>query len=149
MEETLRALGGILLNAIPTFVLIVFLFFFLRFAFIGPMERVMKARYDATEGARKLAEETVHRSEARGREYEEAIRAARAEIYQAQDQLHRQLQQEQEAQIAAARAESDEFIKRAKEELSRDVEQAKLALDRDSEMLAGQIAEIVLNRSVA
>ena len=149
MEETLRALSGILLNAIPTFLLVVFLFFFLCFAFFRPLERVLKARYDATEGARKLAEETVQRAEAKTREYDEKLRAARAEIYQSQEESHRKLQDERDQQLAAARAGAEEAIRQAKEQLAQDVAAAKLALDRDSDLLAGQIADTVMKRSAA
>ena len=38
MEETLHALGGILLRAIPTFLLVILLHFFLKYSFFGPLE---------------------------------------------------------------------------------------------------------------
>ena len=59
MESTLAALGGILLKALPTFFLFIFLHLYLRFVFFKPLEKVLKARYDATEGARKLAEASL------------------------------------------------------------------------------------------
>src|ERR1700691_1437351 len=103
MDDTLRALGEILLKAVPTFLLVVFLHFYLKKMFFQPMERVLRERFEATEGARKLAEQALARAAARTAEYEAAIRAARSEIYQGQEQFYKQLQESQSAQIAAAR----------------------------------------------
>ena len=50
MEETLRALGGILLKAVPTFILVILLHFYLKFIFFKPLQRVLRLRYEATEG---------------------------------------------------------------------------------------------------
>ena len=48
----LHALGGILLRAVPTFLLIILLHFYLKSIFFKPLERVLEARSEATEGAR-------------------------------------------------------------------------------------------------
>jgi F-type H+-transporting ATPase subunit b len=149
MEETLRALGGILLNAVPTFILVILLHFFLKYSFFRPLERVLTARYEATEGARKLAEETVAKAEAKAREYEAAMRAARAEIYQAEDQIHRRLVEERAAQVRTARAGAEAAIKAAKAELAADAARARRVLEYESERLAGQIADVVLKRGAA
>ena len=55
MEATLHALGGIIIRAIPTFMLVILLYFFLKYAFFQPLDRILKARYEASEGARKRA----------------------------------------------------------------------------------------------
>src|SRR5690349_20180209 len=98
MEATLHALAGILLRAIPTFLLVILLHFFLKYSFFRPLDRTLKARYDATEGARKGAEEMIGKAAARTAEYEAAMRAARGEIYQAQEQLHQKLEAERRAE---------------------------------------------------
>jgi F-type H+-transporting ATPase subunit b len=149
MEETLHALGGILLKAIPTFILVILLNFFLKYSFFGPLERILKSRYDATEGARKRAEETIARAEAKTAEYEAALRSARAEIYQEQEKLHQRLEQERKAEVQAARASADQAIRQARAELGADVEQAKLELAGQTDVLADQIADVVLGRSMA
>ena len=92
MEETLRQLGGILLRAVPTFILVVLLHLYLKFIFFKPLERVLRQRYDATEGARKLAEESIARASQKAADYEAALRAARAETYKEMEQLRRKLQ---------------------------------------------------------
>jgi F-type H+-transporting ATPase subunit b len=149
MEETLHALGGILLKAVPTFVLVILLYFFLKYAFFRPRERVLKARFEATEGARQRAAETLALAERKTQEYEAAMRAARAEIYQAQEQLHQRLEEERRSEVMVARAAAEETVRKAKALLNADVAQAKKDLEQQSEVLAAEIADVVLRRSVA
>jgi F-type H+-transporting ATPase subunit b len=149
MEDTLRALGEILLKAVPTFLLVVFLHFYLKKIFFQPMEKVLHQRFEATEGARKLAEQRLSRAAARTAEYETAIRAARSEIYQAQEQLYKQLQESRAAEIAAARQSADAAVREAKAQLAHDVEAAQLSLAQSSEMLAAEIADSILRGNAA
>ena len=67
------------------------------------MEKVLQQRYDATEGARKLAGESMERASAKAAEYEAAVRAARAEVYRAQERAFKELQEKREGDAAAAR----------------------------------------------
>jgi len=53
MAATLHALGEILVQALPTFFLVLLLFIYLRSMFFKPLERVLAERREATEGARK------------------------------------------------------------------------------------------------
>ena len=78
MEATLHALGGILLRAVPTFLLVLLLNFYLKSAFFKPLQKIFDERYRVTEGARKLAEQSMERAAAKAAEYEAAMRAARA-----------------------------------------------------------------------
>ena len=149
MDDTLRALGGILLRAVPTFLLVVILYFYLKKMFFQPMERMLRQRFELTEGARKLAEQALARASARTSEYEAALRAARSEIYQAQEQFYKQLQDSQSAQIAAARQSAEAAVHSAKAQLARDVEAAKLSLAQASELLAGEIADSILTGKAA
>ena len=73
-------------------------------------EKVLRQRYEATEGARKLAAESLERAAAKTAEYEAAMRAARAEIYQAQEQAHKQLQEGESAELAAARQRAEAAV---------------------------------------
>jgi F-type H+-transporting ATPase subunit b len=149
MDETLRALGGILLKAVPTFVLVALLHFYLKKMFFQPMEKVLHRRYEATEGARKLADQSLARAAARTAEYEAAIREARSKVYQAQEQLYKKLQETEATQLMVARERAESAVRQAKAQLAGDVEDAKAALGRDSGTLADQIAESILRGSAA
>lgn len=149
MDETLQALGGILLRSIPTFLLVIFLQFYLRMMFFKPLEKVLKQRHDATEGARQLAQQSMERALAKTAEYETAIRAARAEAYQARESMYKQLREHQAAELAAARARAEAAVREARESLARDVAAAQAGLAAESDALAVQIAGSLLRRSAA
>jgi F-type H+-transporting ATPase subunit b len=149
MDATLHALGGILLRAIPTFLLVILLNFYLKFVFFKPFERVLQRRYDLTEGARKLAQESMERASAKASEYDAAIRAARSEIYKAQEKVYKEFQDQHAAAVAAARESADAAVTNAKTLLAQDVEAARGTLARDAESLAREITRSVLKRSAA
>jgi F-type H+-transporting ATPase subunit b len=149
MEDTLRALGEILLKAVPTFLLVIFLHFYLKKMFFKPLERVLRQRFELTEGARKLAEQALERASARTAEYEAAIRAAKSEIYQAQEKFYKQLQDSQSAQIAAAKQVAEAGIREAREQLAADVKATKATLAQASESLATEIADKLLRGTAA
>jgi len=133
MEETLRALGEILLKAVPTFVLVFLLYLYLSRMFFRPLEEVLKRRYEATEGARKLADESLAKAAAKTAEYEAAIRSARGEVYSELGQLRRQLQSDHAAAIEKARHEAEAQINAAKAALQQEVSHLKQQLAGESD----------------
>ncbi len=149
MDAMLHALGGILLRAVPTFLLVILLHFYLKSIFFKPLEKVLAQRYEATQGARKLAEQSLEQAAAKTARYEAALRAAKAEMYQAQEQLRKQLHEREAAAVAEARKSAEAAVNLAKAQLAADVEAAKASLAADSESLANQIAEIILRRNAA
>src|ERR1035437_1389462 len=149
MDAMLHALGGILLRAVPTFLLVMVLHFYLKSIFFKPLEKVLDQRYEATAGARKSAELALEQAAAKTASYETQLRAAKAAVYQAQEQLHKQLQEREAAAVADARKSADAAVKLAKTRLAVDVEAAITSLAADSESLADQIAETILRRNAA
>jgi F-type H+-transporting ATPase subunit b len=149
MDATLHALSAILLKAVPTFVLVIALNFYLKFVFFKPLEKVLKERYDATEGARQLAEASMERAAARTGEYEAALRTARGEASHAREKMLAEVHEAQAAQLAAARQRAAASVAKARAELAGDAATAAAALERESDALAEQIVQAVLRRSAA
>ena len=145
----LHALGGILLRAVPTFLLIILLHLYLKSIFFKPLEKVLKARYEATEGARLAAQASLTQAAAKTEQYEKALFAAKSEFYKAQEKAFKELQERQAEIVAQARAEAEAEIKKARTELAAEVEIAKRSLAAESDALASLIAESVLRRSAA
>ena len=149
MEATLHALGEILVQALPTFFLVLLLFIYLRAMFFRPLERVLAERKEATEGARKKAAEALDRAQAKAAAYEEKIRAARNDLYREQEEVRRKLRDDQTAQIAAARQSAEAAVKEAKAQIALEASQAKAALAANSQLLADQITKAILQRRPA
>src|ERR1700756_1825070 len=120
MDAILRDLGGILLRAVPTFLLVIFLHFYLKAVFFRPIREVLHRRYEATIGARKMADQALERASQKTAEFEAAMRAAKGQIYHWQEELHKQLQEQQAAQLLAARKQAEELVARARADLAKD-----------------------------
>jgi F-type H+-transporting ATPase subunit b len=148
MEQTLHDLGGIVLQALPTFFLVLLLLFVVKFLYFKPLERVLEERHKLTEGAQKAAEESHKHADARISEYEDALNRARAEIYAEQAQFLQSLQADQAAQAQAVRAETEQRVAAMKQSIAAQANEARTGLEAQSEMLAGQIAEAILQRRV-
>ncbi len=144
MDEILHSLGELLLRALPTFLLLIVFHFYLKWAFYGPLDRLLKKRNEATQGARQAAEASLAKAAEKADEYETAMREARAEIYREQDEMRRKREQERAEAIDAARREADEALRKARAELTEQTEMARASLRAESEALAGEITEAVL-----
>ena len=149
MDETLRALGGILLKAIPTFFLVVLLHFYLKFIFFKPLQQVLRQRYEATEGARKLADSSLAKAAEKAAEYEAALRAARSESYKELELLRRQLQDERAGGVREARAQAEAQVAQAKAALNAEVAALRKSLEAESDTLADRIAAKILRGRAA
>ncbi len=149
MDKTLHDLGRILLNGIPTFLIVLFLIIYLRAMFFGPLARVLRRRYDETAGAEKAAAESMLAAEGRIAEYEEKLRAARAEIYSEQDRIFKDLEREHAAGVATARREADAHVARASADLQAEAAEARQTLEERSGELADRIVASVLEGRAA
>jgi F-type H+-transporting ATPase subunit b len=147
MEDTLHALGQIVLRGLPTFFLLLLLHFYLKRTFFAPLEKVLAARFEATTGARKQADDAIARAEAKAREYEEAILAARIEVYRDNEAMRKQWRNQQSAVLAEARAKSDTQIALAKAEMAGDVRAARESLQGESDRIADGIVAAILRRA--
>jgi F-type H+-transporting ATPase subunit b len=142
--DILKQLGDLFLAAVPT-VIIVFLFYlFLRWAFFGPIERVVQERGRRIEGARREAEELRKNAQEKSRAYQEALRKARAELFREQEAARRVALDERGAAIQEARKRANEAIQEAKGRIRAEIEAARAELDISSVQLAEEIARTIL-----
>jgi F-type H+-transporting ATPase subunit b len=146
MEQTFEALGGILLNAIPTIILLIFLHFYLKFVLFKPLQKVLKEREALTAGARKAAEQSLAAAERKAAEYDAKFRDARAEVYKQQEETRKTWLQDQAAQVAEARGRNEGQIKDARFQIAQEAAGARQNLLETSTALADQIATRVLAR---
>jgi F-type H+-transporting ATPase subunit b len=149
MQETLQALGGILLKAIPTVILLIILHFYLKAMLFGPLDRVMQKRRELTEGARKTAEDSLAAATRKADEYEAKLREARAAVYKQQEEIRKRWLDEQAQQVAEARIRSESTVKSAREAIAQDVAAARKSLQDTSTVVADQIVVTVLGKRAA
>jgi len=149
MEETLHQLGGILLRAVPTFIIVVLLHFYLKFVFFKPLQQVLRQRYEATEGARKMAEASLLNASEKAVQSGAALRSVRAETYKELEQLRRTLQDDRAAGVKEARASAEAAVAQAKAALAVEVAGLKKDLEAETGALADRIAGKLLRGRAA
>ena len=149
MDKTLHDLGGIVLNGLPTFFLVLLLAACVKYLYLNPLEKVLAERFRLTEGARLAAEASLKSADSKIAEYEAALANARGEIYAAQADFLRKLHDEQSERAKVARTESEHRILIAKEGIAKEAISARESLAAQSDALASQIADSILSRRVA
>ena len=148
MDATIQALGEILLKALPTFFLVLVLHFYLRRVFFSPLEKVLKSREEATEGARRQAALSLEMAEKKAAEYEESLRHARTEVYKEQEQHRKQWRDEQAALVEDARRKASAMVEDARNQIESEAAAARISLEKQAESLAEEISTAILDRRV-
>jgi len=147
MEQTVQALGGILLKAIPTVIFLIVLHFYLKAMLFGPLDRVLKQRRALTEGARETAEASLAAANRKAEEYEAKLRDARAAVYKQQEEIRKGWLDEQAKQVAEARTRNEVAVKAARDGIAQDAAMARKSLQDTSAAVADQIVAMVLGRT--
>lgn len=142
--EIINQLGGLFLAAVPTVIIVFLFYFFLRWSFFKPMERVLRERHKRAEGARSEAEASRVAAQEKQRVYNESLKKARAEVFAEQETQRRRALEERQTAINAARAAAQSALQEAKKGIAADVQEARAELQRSSGALANDIAEAIL-----
>ncbi len=146
MEQNLHALAGILLKSIPTVVLLLFLYFYLKGMLFGPLNRLLKQREELTAGTRHAAQKSLNDAERKVQEYEAKMREARAEIYREQEETRKNWLADQSAQLESARERTGRTVQQAKEQMTTEITAARESLAASAGTLADEIATAMLAR---
>lgn len=144
MERIAQQLLDLLWGALPTVAIVFLFFFFLRWAFWRPLERVLAQRQASTEGARREADQLLSQADEKLRQYEEALRQARGEIYRQQEAARHQALEERSRILRETREKANQMIRQAKLEIADDVAQARKELETESRRLADEITRTLL-----
>lgn len=144
MGDILKPVGELLLQAVPTIVLVVFLYFFLKSMLFDPLAKVLAEREAQTAGARDSAAVSLKRADEKAAAFEASLRDAKGELYKEQEATRREWLDDQSGQLTGARTKAEEMIAKGKSELAADTEAAKSTLAAQSEALADHIAKVLL-----
>ncbi len=147
MEQMLHSAGALLVQALPTFFVVVLLHWYLKTTLFQPLEKVLADRHAETQGAREQAAAALKSAELKVAEYDAKLRAARAEIYQEQDTWRKGLLEEQNQALSKARDDGKALIADAKSKLAGELEAARAVLERDADGLADRIVGTILRGS--
>jgi F-type H+-transporting ATPase subunit b len=146
MEQTFQALESILIKAIPTAILLLVLYVYFKAMLFGPLARILKQREEMTKGARKAAEQSLAKAEAKATEYETKLRDAKGEVYKDQEETRKKWLADQAAQLAESKKKAEATIEAARQGIAQEVATARQGLAETSAAIAEQIATTVLAR---
>src|ERR1700741_3579542 len=91
MQEIVGQLGELFLRAVPTVLIILIFYFILRAIFFKPLLKVMAERDARSIGAQKAAEQARAAAAEKSKQYEEALKQARAKLYAEQEAARKKL----------------------------------------------------------
>src|SRR5580658_1323238 len=144
MDQTLHQLGGLLLGAVPTVILLALLYALYTSIVHKPLQRVLEERRSKTEGAVERSRADIAAAEARTAEYEQKLREARAAVFRAQEAKRQAALQARANAVAEARSRAQAQVQAAKSDIESDRATAELGLPADVAALAQESVRRVL-----
>ena len=144
MDETLHELGGLLLGAVPTVILVTLLYALYTLIVHKPLQRVLAERRSKTEGAVEKSRADIAAAEARTAEYEQRLREARATVFRAQEARRKTALDSRSHAVHEARGKAQAQVAAAKKAIEADRMAAEAGLQKESAALAQEIVRRVL-----
>ena len=144
MQQIVHQLGELFLQAVPTILIILAFYLMMRALFFKPLLAVMAERDARTAGARKAAAAAEATAAEKVKQYQEALKKARAQVYAEQEAARKKVLDERAARLKEARVKAAEEVAIAKERIARELADALRELRSTVEQLAAEIARRVL-----
>jgi F0F1-type ATP synthase membrane subunit b/b' len=147
MPSLVHQIGELFLRAVPVAVIVLIFYGILRSLFFKPILAVMAERDARTLGAQKSAEAAQAAAAEKIKQYEEALRQAKAKVYADQEAERKKLLDDRAATLKDARSKASVEVNTAKQRVAGELEAAKKDLDGMVSELAAEIASRALQVS--
>jgi F0F1-type ATP synthase membrane subunit b/b' len=144
MQEIVHQLGELFLQAVPTVLIILLFYFILRGIFFRPLLAAMAERDARTVGAQKAAEVAQAAALEKAKQYQEALKQARGQVYAEQEAARKKVLDERAALIKEARAAATAQVASAKERIAGEVAAARREIEATVLQLSAGIARRIL-----
>ena len=146
--EILHQLGELFLQSVPTVVVVLLFYAFLKWAFFTPIRKAMTERTARIEGAR--AEAAAVEAEAKNEldAYNDALKKARAKIFAEQESARQAVLDERTRLLQAMRNSVQHEVLAAKKKIAAESAAARAEIERQAPELAAEIARTVLEGPV-
>jgi F-type H+-transporting ATPase subunit b len=144
MQAIVHQLGELFLQAVPTVLIILLFYIILRAIFFKPLLAVMAERDTRTVGAQKAAEAAQAAAREKIKQYQDALRKAREQVYAEQEAARKKLLDERAAQIKDARARAAGEVSTAKAGVVAELEAARRQIESTVAQLSAEIAHRIL-----
>jgi F-type H+-transporting ATPase subunit b len=144
MQAIVGQLGELFLQAVPTVLIILLFYFILRALFFKPLLQVMAERDSRTAGAQKAAEAAQAAAAEKVKQYQEALKQARGQVYAEQEAARKKLLEERAAQLKEARAKASAEVSAGKERIAGELAVARRDIEATVAQLSAEIARRIL-----
>jgi len=144
MQVIVHQLGELFLQAVPTVLIILLFYFILRALFFKPLLAVMAERDSRTVGAEKAAEAAQAAAAEKVRQYQEALKQARGQVYAEQEAARKKLLEERAAKIKDARTRAAGEVSGAKARIAAELAAARRDVEATVAQLSAEIARRIL-----
>ena len=144
MQEIVHQLGELFLQAVPTVLILVAFYGLLRGLFFKPLLKIMAEREARTVGARKAAEAAQAAAAEKIRQYQEALKQARAKVYVEQEAARKRLLDERAELLKEARRKGAAEVAKAKERVAKELDAARRDIETTIAQLSAEIARRVV-----
>ncbi len=144
MSDLVHQIGELFLRAVPVALIVLLFYFIMRSVFFRPLLKVMAERDARTQGAQKAAEAAQNAAAEKIKQYEEALKQARAKVYTEQEAERKKLLDERAAFLKDARTKANAEVNSAKERVAEEAASAKKELEATTVQLAAEIAKRIL-----
>ena len=149
MPDLVHQLGELFLGAVPVALIVLVFYLVLRSLFFQPLLKVMAERDARTLGAQKSAEAAQAAAAEKIRQYEEALKQARAKVYAEQEAARKKLMEERAVFLKDARAKAAAEVNAGKQSIEKEFAAAKTELQATAAQLSVEIARRVLQSPIA
>jgi len=144
MQEIVQQLGELFLQAVPTVLIVLAFYLILRSLFFKPLLQIMAERDARTAGAQKAAEAAQAAAGEKVKQYQDALRKARAQVYAEQDAARKKLLDERAALLKSARTKAAAEVTAAKERVAAELVAARRDVEATVAQLSAEIARRML-----
>lgn len=144
--DILQQLGELFLQSVPTIIIVLLFYLFLRWSFFGPLQKAMAERTSRIEGARAEAARLEAEAKQELDSYQEALQKVRRSILQEQEQARQAILDERARLLKAMRARTQEEVADSKKRISAEIAEAQRDAEQQVPELAAQIARVILER---
>src|SRR5271169_3206860 len=144
--EIAHQLGKLFLGALPTVIVVLLFYYFMRWAFFGPIQKAMVERNARIEGERAEAAAAEAGAKQELDTYHDALRKARAEIYAEQELARQEANDNRTKLLKAMRARATEDVNAAKKRIAAELAAARAQVERETPALASQIVRAILDK---
>jgi F-type H+-transporting ATPase subunit b len=148
MDQILRQLVELVLGSVPTMILFIALVVAYGLLVRGPLDKVLAERRARTSGAVEQARSAIAAAENETTQYEDRLRAAKNEIFQAREQKLKKWNAERDAALEQVRQAAQEKIKAARQDVEQSAVTARLQIEGMSSELSAQILKAVMPAEV-